>query len=132
MFLKKMIREAEPIPFGYGVAIHHIEYRTAECYPIPLNVIIGFFHRVYVWFRWGHGLYETGFERGYIEGKQKGEDFAFKQYRYHVIKQEVERLVRRGIDATMEIMKLPREEQEGYYWKVIEEERARLESLKGT
>jgi hypothetical protein len=40
--MKKIIREGDRLPWGYGVAYRNWDSMTAVCYPFPLNHLIGF------------------------------------------------------------------------------------------
>lgn len=47
MKIQKIISPGEKIPNYYGVSFHHYETNSIICYPIPLNIIIGFARNVF-------------------------------------------------------------------------------------
>lgn len=131
--IAKIIRDSEPIPPWYGVAIVRMEWSDAICYPIPLNIVVAAIHKAYVWLRWGHMLYQTGYEKGYIKGKKDGREYAYNQYRYHVIKEEVTRIFRVGYDTAFKLFDMRKEPDEALQKTVqdaIAKERARLEAIR--
>lgn len=46
MRIRREIAEGRRIPRGYGIAWHDLEYERAVCYPLVLNRLIGWLHRL--------------------------------------------------------------------------------------
>ena len=121
--MKKVIREGEMIPKYYGVAYLEIDRLVAVAYPIPLNIVVGFIRKIWEWLRVPKGLYEKqGYQKGYSEGRK----YAFNQYKQQVLTQEGERLIKRGIDIGLDMLKKMRhstdEELQGYLYREIDKE----------
>ncbi len=53
--LRKELREGEMIPKYYGIAYGELDRLIAVAYPIPLNIIVALWQKVYLLFRWGRG-----------------------------------------------------------------------------
>jgi len=123
--MRKLIREKEMIPKGYGIAWIESDRLVVVAYPIPLNIIFAHIRKVWLWLQQGD-WYKTGYDKGYALGKEEGRNYALGQFKEQVIKQEAERLIRRGIEVSIESLKLPKEKVVGYYYKVIEEEIGKL------
>ena len=127
--IKQELREGEMIPKGYGIAYRNMDRYSVVIYPIPFNLIIGGLRRVWIWLMYGHKLYEDGFHKGYNKGYSEGRDYAFNQFKKQVIRQEAERLMRKGMDTFCKIFRMRKSPKEiqVYFWKVIDQEVERID-----
>lgn len=80
--MRKIIREGEKYPRGYGLAYIRYWLDEAVCYPIPLNVLVALLYRLKWWLKSpGIKLYELGqarakgWEAGYAAAKRVNEIF---------------------------------------------------------
>lgn len=120
--IRKEIAEGENIPKYYGVAWREINRLSTVTYPIPLNIIFAHIRKAYLWFQQGD-WYKTGYDKGYIKGKAEGRKYALNQLKTQIIRQEAERLIRKGAEAMTDMIKMRDEEKAtGYFWKIIDEE----------
>lgn len=74
--IKIDLLQSEPLPPGYGIAWRRYETDTAVCYPIPLNILLGWLRAAWFWMRtgawvkrWDNALSEA-YWRGRCDGKQ--------------------------------------------------------------
>ena len=83
--IRRIVREADIVPRGYGIA-YDVDYgRVRVCYLIPLNWFVGWGRRAYYWLGCGpadpvgdafkrgwecgrSGRDERSYERGYVDG----------------------------------------------------------------
>ncbi len=49
--LRRIIDQGEIVPQGYGVAWRDWNRDAAICYPVPLNVLLGWLRFAYIWIR---------------------------------------------------------------------------------
>ena len=128
--VKKIVNAYETIPKGYGIAYRRMDMEIAIAYPIPINLIIGGLRKLWIWCMWGHKLYEDGYTRGYSKGKNEGRKYAFNRYKYMVIKQEVETIIRNTLSAECEMIKIYRKDKskvDGWIYRLIDNEIKRIE-----
>lgn len=59
--LRKEIHYGEAVSRCYGIAYFPTNRAVAICYPIPLNIIVGFWYYSVIWLRgglaWGYGFW---------------------------------------------------------------------------
>ena len=60
--MKKIIKQGERIPKGYGIAYYEMWADRTVCYPIPINIIIALARRVWIWCMWKHGLHKNDYD----------------------------------------------------------------------
>ena len=51
--LRRILREDEALPPGYGIAWYNPQFHTTTCYPIPINLLMGWLRAIYFWLRRG-------------------------------------------------------------------------------
>ena len=72
MKLVKYVVEGEPFPNWYGCAWRDFAMRRTVCYPIPLNLILNVFRRLWHWsllsLRLKHSVLDKAFQEGIQEG----------------------------------------------------------------
>jgi len=125
--------EGESIPKGYGVAYWEPNKMVAIIYPIPFNVIISLLRRIWIWFLYGHNLYNDGYWKGYLKGQEEGRKYAFNQYKAQVVSQFLEDVIERyekeRDKVAKKILSLPdkdRVKYSGWIWGHIDKEKKRL------
>jgi hypothetical protein len=82
----KVIREAESLPKGYGVAWYLPYSDAAYCLPVPLNRIVGAFRAW--WLEWRlpaeddpiTAAYAYGLSKGREQGRREGEASTHRLY----------------------------------------------------
>jgi hypothetical protein len=80
MTIKKIIKEGEEVPSGYGAAIYDYFRFQTVCYPVPLNLIVRFLDGV--WYRIKQPYIrdrEAELMAAYSKGRQDGRNEAFKE-----------------------------------------------------
>jgi len=125
--LRKEIKEGEPIPKFYGISYLEPNRLGAICYPIPLNILIGYIRKIYLWFLSGWD-FKTGYEKGFSEGLVSGRAYAFNMIKRQVIKNDLEVIIKRFMEYEAKILEKHRNGKavDGWIWKFIEAETKRL------
>lgn len=127
--MKIRIEEGQMIPKFYGVAYRDYDTLYAICYPIPLNIFMGLWNKILIWFKHGHKLYENGYTKGHSEGKRLGREYAFNQYKKMILRDKLEEIIKRFIDEQERIISVIKEnpkEAEGWIYKFIHKEEKKL------
>lgn len=127
--MKKQLREGERIPKGYGIAYREVARLVVVAYPIPINVIVAGLRKVWLWFLYGHKLYENGYEKGYEEGREAGREYAFNQYKGQALQGEVKQIVENFLGVQDEAFRLMRENKDkvqGWITRFIDDETKRI------
>lgn len=70
MSIKKIIKEGDNLPIGYGAAYISPNSFRVILYPIPLNILVSLWRKLLV--KLQQGLIESAEFKGYYEGYQKG------------------------------------------------------------
>lgn len=68
----RLVEEGGRIPIGYGVAWLRYDTRHAVCYPIPLNLALGFLRHGYFRLVQGKIWHTRGYSRGLSAGLRQG------------------------------------------------------------
>lgn len=114
------------IPKYYGVAYLEMNRLVAIAYPIPLNILVGFFRKVWFWFKAPKQLFKNGYDKGYLEGKEAGRKYAFNQYKTQALQSEVKTIVDNFLHEYQEMFRKSEHEQTGWIWKFIDKETERI------
>ncbi len=114
------------IPKGYGVAYRKYDMDAVVAYPIPFNIFVALFRRVYIWFLHGAYLYKDGFDKGYKEGYSSGREYAFNQFKTQTIRQEVPAIIKNFLEKEKSIIEKHGYQINGWILDFIEEEQKRL------
>jgi hypothetical protein len=85
--MKRVVGEAEKVPFGYGLAYWDWARRVEVVYPIPINLIVRLARSFY--FALMKGLFKSRYEQeiqrayhtGYSEGYSRGYDSAVAEHK---------------------------------------------------
>ena len=126
--LKKELREGEMLPKYYGIAYRRIDELTAICYPIPLNVVVGYLNKFWLWLRMGGNAWKNGYFKGKEEGLNEGRKYAFNQYKEQVKRQEIRNIIDNYDKEMIEVLEKNREGKNIDGWKLdfIEKETKRI------
>lgn len=68
--IKKTVTECEEIPRFYGVGYRNPLMQWAECYPIPLNLLVGLGWRIRCWLK--QGMQPDWFGQALAQARQDG------------------------------------------------------------
>jgi hypothetical protein len=83
MKIKKEVYEGQMIPKFYGLAYCEFDRFVAVTYPIPLNLIIGYFRKIWLKMKCSKELLKdvrvNAYRIGYEEGKESGKVEATKE-----------------------------------------------------
>ena len=126
--VKKIVNAYEIIPKGYGIAYRKYDMDATVCYPIPFNIFVALFRRIYIWFIHGANLYNDGYDRGYGKGLTEGRKYAFNQFRVQVIKNEIPTIIKNFLEREKNSLENMREGKNIDSWLLdfIKEEQKRL------
>ena len=127
---KLEVREGAMIPKYYGIAYLEIDRLIAVAYPVPFNLVIGVFRKIWNWIRVPEGLFKSGYDNGYLKGKEEGRKYAFDQVKKQIIKGEVQNIIEDYHKFEQEALEAMRTGKpiDGWIRDFIEKQTKRLDS----
>lgn len=95
MRIQKIIHPGEKIPDYYGVSFHRYETNSIVCYPIPLNIIIGFSRNVF--YRYLKTFRPTALQDMFFKMEQAS-DRKWQEHYIDITEMNLKREYQRGFD----------------------------------
>lgn len=127
--LSKEITDGGRQPAYYGLAWFDYDRKVAVLYPIPLNAIMAWARRFYIWLR-QNNTYSSGYDKGYGDGEMRGRAYGTRLAYSQTLRKEIRQILENYQAEYIQIMKLSREDKKinGWGHRFIERELKRLDA----